>query len=342
MSTIPEKPLSELSITSPFAFFSCSDSYNGAMETDQGVLVTTSTLVDSGNQALTPIDLEGQIQTAVDADSAASQTTLNVTSTTNFGVGDHIMIGYNSLKPEVGQIATVNAGVSFVLEKPLKYEHTSTVAPTVQNLECLSDVPGYMTSNGSTIYAGRAMDATDADVFALGEGVLLIWAKVINDQAASTGIIFHVGNDSNTTSEIQVRVDSSGNLAFRIRDDDDPSTIVGSTLDGAGVPNGGATPTSIAIVIDNTVGGKTITGYVNGAQGSAGQTALTTGAITPTSGGISIGIGMASGTFNQLAFTGSTKRLGSIRFDSMPTNMTSIIEELHNYDSMPYWLLDGE
>jgi hypothetical protein len=71
--------------------------------------------------------------TDVDADSAADQTTLNVTSTSNYAVGDQVVIDPDSSGGgrEVGRIASISAGASFTLDANLTNAHTAVQADKV-------------------------------------------------------------------------------------------------------------------------------------------------------------------------------------------------------------------
>ncbi len=77
--------------------------------------------------------------TTVDADSAADQTTLNVAATTNFAVGDTVIVSAeSSAREELAVIATVNSGVSLVMEANLTFAHTAAQADTVKKIQIVA------------------------------------------------------------------------------------------------------------------------------------------------------------------------------------------------------------
>jgi hypothetical protein len=74
--------------------------------------------------------------TTVDADSAAGQKVLNVTATTNFTVGDKVLVGNRAsatlgYKAEVCEVASIETGVSLTMVANLLYAHTAANAETV-------------------------------------------------------------------------------------------------------------------------------------------------------------------------------------------------------------------
>ncbi len=81
-----------------------------------------------------------QGSTTVDADSAATQTTLNVAATTNFAVGDTVIIDAEADGggEELAVIATVNSGVSLVMEANLTHAHTLAQADTVKKIQIVA------------------------------------------------------------------------------------------------------------------------------------------------------------------------------------------------------------
>lgn len=73
----------------------------------------------------------------VDATSAAGQAVLSVYNTTNFTVGESVIIGLGTARAEIGVIDSISAGVSITLEDNLTYEHTLAQADKVYNLKDL-------------------------------------------------------------------------------------------------------------------------------------------------------------------------------------------------------------
>jgi len=69
--------------------------------------------------------------TTVDADSAASQKVLNVTSTTGFSAGGFVVINEGGAREETKIIATVQSGISLTMTTNLTYAHTAVQADTV-------------------------------------------------------------------------------------------------------------------------------------------------------------------------------------------------------------------
>lgn len=69
----------------------------------------------------------------VDADSNSGQNVLNVAATTNFAVGDTIIISpFTSGRREFGKVASISAGVSLTLVDNLTYTHTAVQADEVK------------------------------------------------------------------------------------------------------------------------------------------------------------------------------------------------------------------
>jgi hypothetical protein len=72
------------------------------------------------------------VATTVDADSAAAQPVLNVTSTTGFTVGDTVRIGRGTARDETKIISTIQAGVSLTMTVNLANAHTAVQADLVE------------------------------------------------------------------------------------------------------------------------------------------------------------------------------------------------------------------
>jgi len=72
------------------------------------------------------------VTTTVDADSAAAQKILNVASTTNFAVGDTVLINSGGARQEVIRVASIQAGVSLTAAANLVYLHTALQADVVE------------------------------------------------------------------------------------------------------------------------------------------------------------------------------------------------------------------
>jgi len=83
-----------------------------------------------------PVFVTGGGDTTVDADSAAGQKVLNVAATDNFTVGDYVWIHKDALeyKSEIGEIASIEAGVSLTLVDNLEWLHEGTDAEPVQEV----------------------------------------------------------------------------------------------------------------------------------------------------------------------------------------------------------------
>lgn len=79
-------------------------------------------------------------ETEVDADSAAEQKVLGVTSTTNFAVGEFVYINTNGERAEVKKIASIQAGVSLTMTVNLFYAHTQAQGDAVVGSGAQQDV----------------------------------------------------------------------------------------------------------------------------------------------------------------------------------------------------------
>jgi len=70
--------------------------------------------------------------TTVDADSAAAQKVLNVAATTNFAVGELVVINEGGAREETRTIDTIQDNVSLTMTEILTYAHTAVQADTVK------------------------------------------------------------------------------------------------------------------------------------------------------------------------------------------------------------------
>jgi hypothetical protein len=68
----------------------------------------------------------------VDDDSASGQKVLKVASTDSFSVGDKVVVNRDGNREEVGDINSIQAGVSITLENDLTYTHTAIQADDVE------------------------------------------------------------------------------------------------------------------------------------------------------------------------------------------------------------------
>jgi hypothetical protein len=84
---------------------------------------------DSGHTGKMAADTSGS--STVDADSASGQKVLNVAATTNFNVGDSVLINSGGAREEWNEIASIQAGVSLTLQNNLRYTHLATDADAV-------------------------------------------------------------------------------------------------------------------------------------------------------------------------------------------------------------------
>lgn len=69
--------------------------------------------------------------TTVDADSAAAQKVLSVAATTNFSVGESVVINEGGVREEIKVIDTIQSGVSLTMTANLTYAHTATQADII-------------------------------------------------------------------------------------------------------------------------------------------------------------------------------------------------------------------
>jgi hypothetical protein len=108
-----------------------------------------------------------QGSTTVNGDSNSGQAVLNVASTTNFVVGNRVLIGDGTARFEVGVIASIQAGVSLTLVSNLTNTHTAVqgdavIAPeTAQNNGTLG-MPTPSGSWGLITYTVLYLDTTKA------------------------------------------------------------------------------------------------------------------------------------------------------------------------------------
>lgn len=73
--------------------------------------------------------------TTVDSDSASGQKILNVAATTDYTVGDLVVIGYRTARNETKYIASIQDGVSLTMSVNLTYTHTGAQADPVDTAE---------------------------------------------------------------------------------------------------------------------------------------------------------------------------------------------------------------
>jgi len=77
--------------------------------------------------------IAAQASTTVDADSAVGQKVLNVLATTNFAVGETVIINRGGARQEIKVIDSIQDGVSLTLTENLTYTHTGVDADVVEN-----------------------------------------------------------------------------------------------------------------------------------------------------------------------------------------------------------------
>ena len=101
----------------------------------------------------------------VDAASAAGQKVLNVTATTAFTAGDKIIINRDGDREEVGDIASIQAGVSVTLVANLTYTHTLAQADVV---EIIGKITAYIKRDTEKTWQNMG------DVYLYGDGDIII------------------------------------------------------------------------------------------------------------------------------------------------------------------------
>ena len=105
--------------------------------------------------------------TTVNGDSNSGQAVLNVAATTNFVVGNRVLIGDGTARFEVGVILSIQAGVSLTLTSNLTYTHTAVqgdavISPeTAQNNGAIT-MPTPSGSWGLITYTVLYLDTTPA------------------------------------------------------------------------------------------------------------------------------------------------------------------------------------
>lgn len=121
--------------------------------------------------------------TTVDADSAAGQAKLYVTSTANFQVGDAVITNSGGAREEVGIISAIAAGDYLTLEENLTYEHTQVQGDAVATTTGNSDAAEPPSSNTLeeelyVIFDGnpRLTRTQMVNVWALEFDLVQVWA----------------------------------------------------------------------------------------------------------------------------------------------------------------------
>lgn len=97
------------------------------------------------------------LSTTVNGDSAASQKVLNVAATTNFAVGDYVLIDPDASGggTETKVIASIQAGTSLTMTENLTYDHTAVQADIVLRQGVYMDVK-HETLNTGTAGSGAS------------------------------------------------------------------------------------------------------------------------------------------------------------------------------------------
>lgn len=189
---------------------------------------------------------------------------------------------------------------------------------------------GWVTLDDTEYYTFDAYDTQAVrDVFNLGEGVMLFWARV-NVVAASTGQqhLLSIGAGAGPHIRFNVAKSTSFRPDVWLAFDGDTSA---TQYAGGSNEFAGDTDTNVAILIDNRPGVKTLYRYVNGANVNgttwSGKGALTI-ANAPTQ-----RIRMFADALNTPGSTyqGAVQRMGLVNFGAdMPTRINSIIQGLHD------------
>lgn len=135
----------------------------------------------------------------VDESNASGQKVVKVTATTNFAVGDRVILGRGTSREEEGIIASISAGVSITLVDNLTYNHTFTQQQTLDQQSAAAQKNVYITATANLL-AGETViiDKGNANE---ESGVI--------DTVTANDYITLVANLANTHA-IGVKVDHTG------------------------------------------------------------------------------------------------------------------------------------
>lgn len=140
---------------------------------------------------ITPVD---HLDTAVDQDSNSGTATLFVASTTGYAVNDRIIIHEDGAREEEAVIDSINAGVSFGLDRNLAFTHTAVQADPVRKIEHRARVDQDSAAGGTTLN----VDTTDG--FSVGEEILVgngtARAEYLIIDSVTAGVSFTVSRPS--------------------------------------------------------------------------------------------------------------------------------------------------
>lgn len=206
-----------------------------------------------------------------------------------------------------------------------------------------------LTAGGTPTYANGALVLDDSSyytydtydnaglraVFDLQEGVILMWARVNIDASATTGqchmLSVHAG--AGPQLRFNINVNTSNRPDIWMAFDGDTS---GTQYAGASNEFADATDTNICLLVDNRVGVKALSRYVDGVS-KTGSTWATKGAMTYDSGltkAVRIGADSAGTAGN--TYFGTLRRMGAVNFGTnLPSNITDIVQSLHQSNGIP-------
>lgn len=245
----------------------------------------------------------------------------------------------SGVKPISSLVASASA------DKPMLYwsfaaSGVDTINTTGYELPALNNVGSPSFSGGGLVlnntaaleYATADNDALRA-VFDLQEGIWLFWANVTMDGSASGQdhlLSVHSGAGPqvrfNTNKATTHRPD-----VFLAWDGDTAATQYA----GASNEFAAAAATNVCLIVDNTAGGKQLYRYVNGVS--------VTSASFAGKGSLSYDLGVtqrvrigadAAGTPGNF-FYGTLRRMGCAKLPAMPSNITAIVQSLHQHNCVP-------
>ncbi len=143
-TTTPSQEGSQLVAANKYLTFTCITFPTGVTEARIYVGIVSGTLYRSGTLGTSDTTwTEATAATTVDSDSAAGQKVLKVTATTNFQVGDAVLINSGGARQELGYVDSIQAADSLTLESNLTYEHTQVQGDAVAAVmgNALASVP---------------------------------------------------------------------------------------------------------------------------------------------------------------------------------------------------------
>lgn len=250
-----------------------------------------------------------------------------------------------SIASGVNPISALVASAS--VDKPMLYwsfaaSGVATINTTGHELPALNNVGSPSFSGGGLVlndtaaleYATYDNEALRA-VFDLQEGVWLFWANVNLDATGATAQDHLLSVHSTGGIGGQVGFNCFRSTSWRPDvflgfDGESPAQYAGGSNEFAS-----STTTNIALLVDNTVGGKQLYRYVDGVS-KIGSSWAGKGAISydsATTKRVRIGANSVGTATN---FTkGTLRRMGCAKLPAVPSNIAAIVQSLHQHNCAP-------